>query len=116
MVLLDYLWLGYVQKDTWAQEVQRIQGGTPMRLRPIHGVLAYVAMLVALLVFVVPHQQTAALGLAYGAIMGFVIYATFDATNMAIFKDYSYKTAAIDILWGMFLLGVVGALMVTVAN
>ncbi len=87
-----------------------------MQMRLSYGVLAYVAMLVALLVFVVPHQRTAALGLAYGAIMGFVIYATFDATNMVMFKDYSYKTAAIDILWGMFLLGVVGGLMVTVAN
>ena len=36
-------------------------------------------------------------------LLGFFIYAVYETTNMAIFKDWSYKVGLIDLTWGGFL-------------
>ena len=33
-------------------------------------------------------------------ILGFTTYGIFDFTNLALFKDYTLKTALIDTIWG----------------
>ncbi len=40
---------------------------------------------------------------AYGAAFGCVTYATFDLTSVAVFKDFPYLVAGVDLLWGSFL-------------
>ena len=41
-----------------------------------------------------------------GFLFGFVLYGVFDFTNLAIFSDYSLKTATIDMFWGGTLLSI----------
>lgn len=45
-----------------------------------------------------------------GAALGACVYGVYNATNMAIFKDYDYKTALADTTWGIFVTGAVSAI------
>jgi uncharacterized membrane protein len=42
----------------------------------------------------------------YGFIYGALIYGVFNGTNVAIFREYSVKTAVTDTLWGGILFSV----------
>lgn len=46
----------------------------------------------------------------YGAILGAGMYFTFDLTNKAIFKDYSWSYAIKDGLWGTFAIAAASAI------
>ena len=41
--------------------------------------------------------------MALGAFLGFVAYATFDLTSMAVFKGFSPVVVITDIAWGSIL-------------
>jgi uncharacterized membrane protein len=45
--------------------------------------------------------------LGYGALLGFVAYATYDLTNLATLKGFSAKIVAIDLAWGTALTALV---------
>lgn len=51
-------------------------------------------------------------GLVNGALLGGFAYATFTLTNMAVLKNWPLVIAISDILWGMFLTGIVAAVVV----
>lgn len=38
-----------------------------------------------------------------GAILGFVAYGTYDMTNLATLKNWSWSLSIVDMLWGTFL-------------
>lgn len=44
-----------------------------------------------------------ATALWYGALMGFLMYAMYDLTNLTFLKDYPVGFVMIDIMWGTFL-------------
>ena len=41
-------------------------------------------------------------GLLLGAFTGFVLYCTYDLTNLSFVKDWPLKVTIIDIAWGTF--------------
>ena len=41
----------------------------------------------------------------YGALMGFLMYMTYDLTNKAVFKDYKWSYALMDVAWGTAVFG-----------
>jgi uncharacterized membrane protein len=44
-----------------------------------------------------------------GAFLGFLAYATFDLTSMAVFRDFSLAVVITDLAWGTILTGSIGA-------
>jgi uncharacterized membrane protein len=52
----------------------------------------------------VTSYQTA---VGYGALMGFLMYAMYDLTNLTFLKDYPMSFVAIDIMWGTFLCAII---------
>ena len=102
LTVADFLWLGVVAKDFVQREL-----GPLMLPQPNWAAAAifYVLYPVALLVFAVPHAQSAGTGRAMlsGALFGFFAYATYDLTNLATLKGWSIAFAAVDIAWGTLL-------------
>lgn len=45
-------------------------------------------------------------GLVNGALLGFLAYGTYEATNMATLKGWTWTMVSVDILWGTALTGV----------
>lgn len=46
-----------------------------------------------------------------GFLMGLMMYGSFDLTNKFIFKEYSWKYAISDMVWGSFCFGITSVLL-----
>jgi uncharacterized membrane protein len=106
---LDLVWLGLVARDFY-----RAQLGALLRpdvLWP--AALAFYAVYIAgILVFaVLPalEAESVALALALGAFFGFVAYATFDLTALALLRDFPARLVLVDLVWGAVLTAAVSA-------
>jgi uncharacterized membrane protein len=104
ILLLDLLWLKYAVKNLWEDNVRSVQK-SDMQVDVKYALLSYIVIIIGVYLFVV-NKTNVKEGMIYGFIYGFILYAVFDFTNLAIFKDFSLKTAVIDMLWGGFLTSV----------
>ncbi len=93
MVLIDLPWLSLIGGH-YSDIVKTIQGGREVRMRPIAGVVVYPAMAFLAL-------QTKSLRDAF--LTGLAVYAVYDFTVLAVFKDYPLYMAVADAVWGAFL-------------
>lgn len=100
MGLLDYIWLGYIGRSIYFDNMGKILLDKP---NMVPALVFYVIYVVGVVVFVVnPALAKNSLGyaLGMGALFGFVAYATYDLTNLATMKGFSVKVAMIDLVWG----------------
>ena len=97
MLLLDSVYL-FFTKNIFGEVVAKIQR-TAMQLRLSGAIVVYLLMAVGLYYFIVkPGRST-----WEAALLGLVIYGTFDFTNYAMLKNYDLKTAIMDTAWGSLL-------------
>jgi uncharacterized membrane protein len=106
---IDLVWLGVVAKPFYRRHL-----GALMRESPRWGpaVLFYLLYVAALLVFaVVPgiEHQSLSRAVLLGAGLGFICYATYDLTNLALAQGFPTIVAVVDIAWGAVLSAVVAA-------
>lgn len=69
----------------------------------------YLIFVVGVVIFaVLPALQAGSwkTALLYGALFGFFTYATYDMTNLATLKGWSFPVTVVDIAWGAFLTGI----------
>jgi uncharacterized membrane protein len=90
MFLLDLPWLSFIGGN-YSAIVQAIQGGREVRMRPIAGVVVYPALAFLAL-------KTTSLKDAF--LTGAAVYAVYDFTVLAAFKDYPIWMAVADTVWG----------------
>lgn len=105
--LLDIIWLGYVAKGFYRENLAFIL--SPDVNWPA-AVIFYLIYIVGILVFaVIPALERESLtrAIVWGGLYGFFTYATYDLTNMALIKDWPLKIVIVDILWGISLCAVV---------
>lgn len=79
---------------------------------------------VTVIIFAILCYLTLAFGIYYfgvkqnsylnAALLGFVVYGTYNFTNLATIKNYEIKTGAIDIVWGTTLFFLVTAISLPV--
>ena len=98
LVAIDAIYLYLVGKPVFEKAVFAIQK-SPLVAKMPPAVFTYVLMAVILNYFIISVNKT-----PFDAfILGFCTYGIFDFTNLAIFKNYNFKTAIIDTLWGAIL-------------
>lgn len=106
---IDLVWLGVVA----AQFYQRHLGSLlAPQVRWVPAVLFYLVFITGVLVFaVLPGLSAGSLAraLAYGAFLGFMAYATFDLTCLALFRDFPVVVVVVDLIWGTCLSAMVTA-------
>ncbi len=108
-LLLDAIWLGYLAKSFYIKhmgELLHISNGN-IQTNLTAAVLVYTVLIGGIIVFVHPlagNSLMAALG--YGILFGLISYGTYDLTNMAVIKGWSWVVTVIDILWGMTICGI----------
>ena len=90
MFLLDLPWLSVIGGN-YSAIVQAIQGGREVRMRPAAGLVVYPALAFLAL-------RTTDLKNAF--LTGAAVYAVYDFTVLAAFKDYPIYMAVADTLWG----------------
>jgi uncharacterized membrane protein len=109
-VVLDAIWLGMVAKNFYFSRLAGL-----LRDKPDLGVAAvfYVIYLAGIVYFaVVPALASGGMATALlnGAMLGFLAYSTYDATNLATLKGYPAAVAVVDVVWGTFLTATAAAM------
>lgn len=98
--VLDLIWLGTIAEDTYARHLGDLLAHSPN----VGAALVFYAIFVAGLVFFVIHPALAAgswrRAAGAGAFFGFVTYATWDLTNLAVLRDFPAALVPIDLAWG----------------
>lgn len=101
--VIDMLWLGLVAKNFYQNQIGSL-------LKPevnwAAAIIFYLIFIVGLVIFVIaPAMEKASwkYALQYGAFFGFVCYATYDLTNLAVAKDWPLLVTIIDLIWGAVL-------------
>lgn len=104
LIILDFLWI-FINKNRYANWFKNVQH-SPMKVKLIPAVIAYIVMIIGLVFIIIPNAKRDRLNnniikaLKHGALFGFVVYAIYNATNYAIFNNYSLNMAIIDTCWG----------------
>ena len=90
MFLIDLPWLSLIGGQ-YNAIVQAIQGGRQVRMRPMAGLVVYPAL--AYLALKTTDYKDAFL-------VGSAVYAVYDFTVFAAFKEYPLYMAVADTIWG----------------
>ena len=101
IILIDIPWLT-IQMSASQKMFSAIQGGRAVHMTLWPAVIVYIALAYLLLL------QTSASG---AFLSGAAVYAVYDFTNLAIFKDYTLSFAVADTLWGGVLFSIAYFLM-----
>jgi uncharacterized membrane protein len=107
--VLDALWLGVLAKNFYREQIGPLLLTQPNRLA---AALFYVSYIAGVIVFAVAPalagspNGAATQALLRGALFGLLAYMTYDLTNMATLRGWSWTIAAVDMAWGMVVTGV----------
>ncbi len=105
-LLIDILWLTKVSPSFYKSHIGHLMAD---KVGYIPALIFYLSYIVALLVFVInPAVESKSLmkALYLGALIGFVMYGTYDLTNMATLKGWPAIVTVVDLLWGTFITSV----------
>jgi len=104
-ILLDLIWLAGIARTLYFRhlgylaelEAGRIVFNLPVGLL-VQAIIGFgLAFFVSLALQV---QEGLAVAIGVGALAGFVLYCTYDLTNLSFIKDYPVVITLIDIAWG----------------
>ena len=93
-LLLDLFFLMLISKKI-STIISKIQG-SQLKLNVIYATIVYLFVCIQLYSFIIVPKAS----LQHAFLLGTSTYAIFEFTNMAIFKEWDYKMAIIDTLWG----------------
>jgi uncharacterized membrane protein len=113
---IDIVWLGVVAKNFYRAQ---IGGLMKSDVNWLAAIIFYLIFIVGLVVFVIsPAVQKGSWthALLFGALFGFVCYATYDLTNLATIKNWPLMVTIIDLIWGMTLSASVSVITFWVAQ
>ena len=101
--VIDMFWLGVVAKGFYRDQI-----GALMKpdINWIAAIIFYLIFILGLVIFVIgPAVEKGSWthALIYGALFGFVCYATYDLTNLAVAKDWPLLATIVDMAWGAVL-------------
>ena len=114
--LIDIIWLGYVAKRFYRNNLDFILSPS---INWAAAICFYLIYIVGILFFAVApalERESLIRALLWGGLYGFFTYATYDLTNMALIKGWPLKIVVVDIAWGVVLCAVVAAASFSVAR
>lgn len=95
VLIIDLIWISIFMGEHFRKLVFNIQGET-LKLNMIPAIISYFLLILGLYYFIVKDNR-----LYYESFMlGIIVYGVFEATSMAIFNKWDYKTLILDTLWG----------------
>lgn len=99
MISLDAIYLT-LTKSFYNKQIRIIQG-SDMKIKIMPTLLIYVILIFGLNRFIL-HDKKSVLD---AVILGFIIYAVFELTNIAIFDNWKIESVLLDTTWGGVLFG-----------
>lgn len=101
--LIDMTWLGLVATNFYKSQI-----GFLMKtdINWVAAITFYLLFIVGLVVFVIEPAVTKSSwshALIFGALFGFITYATYDLTNLATLNNWPLLVSVVDLAWGTVL-------------
>lgn len=116
MGLLDGLWFSVAVKRIYRPAIGHLMVEKPNIPAALAFYLIYPIGVVYFAVLPVLAQGLIGQALVHGAILGFVAYATYDLTSLAIMRGWPARVSFIDLAWGTALTAVTSAVAVWIAR
>jgi uncharacterized membrane protein len=111
IVAIDFVWIGIINQKLYQTAIEAVQK-TKLNVRYFPGLIVYIAIALIVNFWIIPFvkQNKDKKNIFYhpfvnGFLLGFLTYAIFDFTNMAIFSEWYYSVSILDSLWGGVLTG-----------
>jgi uncharacterized membrane protein len=112
MVIIDYIWLGIIQKNYFTVMAKKINCGDTNHVNCISIIITYLVMAFSIYYFVFYIGETEislATVLLRASLLSLCIYLVFDFTMMNLVNAWGWKDAIKDIIWGNILYIIVAA-------
>ncbi|WP_020178045.1 DUF2177 family protein [Methylopila sp. M107] len=106
----DAIWLGVVAREFYRGQLGDLMAPNPNVWAAAAFYLIYVAGVVYFVVQPALASGSWATALVSGALFGFVAYATYDLTNLAVTRGFPAPMAFVDMAWGAALTACAGTL------
>ena len=106
MFVIDLIWLSVVAKSIYQQGIGHLMAAEP---NLIYAGLFYLVYVLGLLWFAIkPNRALPGIKRVFvaGATVGFLVYASYDLTNLSLLKDWPLGLSLMDITWGILLSGI----------
>lgn len=100
LATIDSIYLN-LTGEWFKNAVAKIQK-SPFRINYLGAILSYVFLLFLLYKFIIHPKKS----VTDAVLLGAGVYAVFDFTNLAIFKDYPFFLGLLDVVWGGLLFGI----------
>ena len=107
MAIIDAFWLSIVANKFYKSQIGSLLLDKPSMPAAVAFYIIYVIGIVVFAVSPALEKGSWQYALGYGALLGFVAYATYDLTNLATLKGFNVRLVIVDMLWGTFLTGAV---------
>jgi uncharacterized membrane protein len=99
-LVIDLIWLGLIANKLYNQYLGYLMAPSVNWAAAILFYLLWIAGLLILAVIPGLQAKSPAKAIFFGALFGFMTYATYDLTNLATVKDWPLLITIIDLIWG----------------
>jgi uncharacterized membrane protein len=110
MGALDMLWLGFVANKFYKSQIGSLLLDKPNMVAAVSFYAIYVVGVVMFVLSPALDKGSWSHAAIYGALFGLVAYATYDLTNLATLKNWTFKLVIVDLIWGALLTATVATL------
>ena len=110
MGVFDAFWLSVVAKTFYKSQVGQLMLEKPNMVAAVAFYVVYVVGVVTFVLSPALEKNSWQYAVGYGALFGFVAYATYDLTNLATLKSWPLKLVIVDLAWGTVLTAAVSGL------
>lgn len=97
---VDFIWLGFVAIGFYRSEIGHLLLDKPNMVAAGAFYLFYVVGIVGFAVLPALNANSWVWALVAGVALGLLAYGTYDFTNLATLKDWSWKVTVVDLIWG----------------
>ena len=102
---LDGFYLNLI-KNHFNNQIKIVQG-SDIKINYVAAIFAYIFLIFGLNYFIIQKHKS----VKDAALLGLVIYAVYEFTNLALLKNWQVSTAIIDTIWGSILYGLTTAII-----
>ena len=109
-VILDGVYLNLIQKY-FNKQIKSIQG-TDIKINYTSTAITYIFLIFGLNYFIIQKHKS----IKEAALLGLVIYAVYEFTNLSLFTNWSILTVLIDTTWGAVLFALTTAIVYKITS